>query len=547
MQTTATAVAPAPTAGVDPVINAIRVYETLLQGREGERNLSDRKLNDPQYPLDRVELRSRLVECVRTKCGSGGELTRPGPSNSSTRAWILYTLGRVNDGDSTAISLVQQHLTANSEPDPWVRYWTLSGIARSRSTVAVDFAKRVLQDEVEYVKLVGVALLAADGDQSSLAQIRQDLESEVEYKQWCTLRALRVVALDDHQVVDSVIAIVNRGMNSDVTYDAIRALHHIGAQSRFARDGARALVGFVEKWRAFAGRDSMRAQALIGLGKLRAEMATPVLVEELTDGNPLIVREAAYSLEGILGTRTAVARVIEAASRPETASPSEYARALSWMEDREAVAGELASAMSSREVKQQDVARALLSEVGGLAALEKLRAQSNLMLQHSEFIKESERKMQDLFTQSIVDARSGFVTSIRMDVTVFAVGVLLLIASAVLQLVRKGDLATWVGSGATGVTGVLGVLYSLLVGKPRERVEEAVDHLMHLKIVFLGYLRQLHQIDQGYIRRLIEDEPMEAKDLQQYAAIIEENMKAADAQLRSPSRTEASANGGGRN
>jgi hypothetical protein len=118
-----------------------------------------------------------------------------------------------------------------------------------------------------------------------------------------------------------------------------------------------------------------------------------------------------------------------------------------------------------------------------------------------------------------------------MDAAVFAVGVLLIIVSAVLQFVDKRSLADWVGSAVTGGAGVLGVLYSLLIGKPRQRVEEAVDHLMHLKIVFLGYLRQLHQADQGYIRRLIEDDPIATEELQKYASIIEANMKAAVAQL----------------
>jgi hypothetical protein len=199
---------------------------------------------------------------------------------------------------------------------------------------------------------------------------------------------------------------------------------------------------------------------------------------------------------------------------------------------RETVAGELAAAMAAQEVKQQDVARALLSEVGGSAAFEKLRAQSNLMLQHSEFIKDSEEKMQAMFAQSIGDARSGFLASVRMDVATFVVGMVLIVASGVLQLIYKGSLEGWVASGTSGAAGILGVLYSLLVAKPRQRVQEAVDHMMYLKIIFLGYLRQLHQADQGYIRRLIEKEPMSVEELKNFASIIDEDMKAAAEQLK---------------
>jgi HEAT repeat protein len=459
-------------------------------------------------------------------------MTKPGRDLSSTRAWLLYALGRVTSGDSEAMRLLERHLDPQNEPDRWVRYWVLSGAARAGTPDAVTLARRAVGDEEPQVRMAGVAILAAAGDEASLNEIRGALKNRDEDVQWPALRALRVVSIDDEIVVQSLIDIIDEGANSDVTYDAIRALRHISQDSRFARDAARSLATFVERWRTFAGRDSMRSQALIGLGKLKVEATAPVLVEEMIDYNPAIVREAARSLEVILGPRTAVARVLEAGSKIDRSYLSAYARALSWMEDREAVASELASAMSAKDVKQQEVGRALLNEVGGVAALEKLRAQNNLMLQHSEFIKESEEKTQQMFMQSMVDARSGFTVSMWMDVVVFALGIGLIGVSAALQLTNKGSLDGWVGTATTGVAGVLGVLYSLFVGKPRQRVEQAVDHVMQLKIVFLGYLRQLHQADQAYIRRLIEDEPMKTAELQEFASIIDANMKAATAQLK---------------
>jgi len=530
----APAPAPVPFTGSDPVVNAIRLFETILKGRDADRNQADRRLKDATYPMDVTELRRRLLECVRTQCGPGGAMMKSGWDLSSTRAWLLYVLGRVSGGDHEAMKLLEQHLDPKAEPDRWVRYWALSGMARAGAPVPERLARKALEDPEPQVKMVGVAILAAGGDGSSLQEIRDGLDSSDEGVRWATLRGLRVAPIEDEAVIRKVTGIIHEGANSDVTYDAIRAVWHVGPESRFARDAARSLATFVEQWRTFAGRDSMRTQALIGLGKLKVEATAPVLVEELIDYNPAIVREAACSLEAILGARTAVARALEAASKSDRSHLSAFARALSWMEDRDAVAAELASAMSAKEVKQQEVGRALLSEIGGVAALEKLRAQTNLMAQHSEFIQESERNTQAMFTQSIVDARSGFTTSTRMDVAVFVLGIGLIVASATLQMVHKGTLEGWVGSVATGAAGVFSVLYSLLIGKPRQRVEEAVDHLMQLKVVFLGYLRQLHQADQAYIRRLIEDQPMTTEELRTFASIIEANMKAAIAQIKKP-------------
>ena len=473
----------------DAILNAVRTFNTFIQGREADRNEADRRLKDPSYAVDRDELRRRLAEAIQRECSVGGPLMKQGRDLSSTRAWLFYALGRVANGDPTALDLIERQLKPQNEPDRWVRYWALSGLARSGDQGLERMAKISLSDPESQVKMIGVAALAAAGDEALLREIQSGVQHSDDNIKWPVLRALRIVTVDDEKVVRSMLKIIDEGDNSDITYDAIRAIRHIPTDSRFTRDAARSLATFVEKWRSFSGRDSMRAQALIGLGKLKGEATSPVLIEDLIDYNPAIVREAARSLEVILGTRTAVVRVL--------------------------------------------VARALLSEVGGSAAFEKLRAQSNLMLQHTEFIKESEERMQTMFAQSIGDARAGFTLATRMDIAAFVLGMVLIAVSGAVQLVSKGSLEGWIASATSGAAGVLGVLYTLLVAKPRQRVQDAVNHVMHLKIIFLGYLRQLHQADQGYIRRLIENEPMTVKELQDFAAIIETDMNAAAARLRS--------------
>jgi len=517
----------------DAILNAVRTFNTFIQGREADRNEADRRLKDPSYAVDRDELRRRLAEAIQRECSVGGPLMKQGRDLSSTRAWLFYALGRVANGDPTALDLIERQLKPQNEPDRWVRYWALSGLARSGDQGLERMAKISLSDPESQVKMIGVAALAAAGDEALLREIQSGVQHSDDNIKWPVLRALRIVTVDDEKVVRSMLKIIDEGDNSDITYDAIRAIRHIPTDSRFTRDAARSLATFVEKWRSFSGRDSMRAQALIGLGKLKGEATSPVLIEDLIDYNPAIVREAARSLEVILGTRTAVVRVLESACKSDATRLSAYARALSWMEDRPTVASELAAAMGAQEAKQQEVARALLSEVGGSAAFEKLRAQSNLMLQHTEFIKESEERMQTMFAQSIGDARAGFTLATRMDIAAFVLGMVLIAVSGAVQLVSKGSLEGWIASATSGAAGVLGVLYTLLVAKPRQRVQDAVNHVMHLKIIFLGYLRQLHQADQGYIRRLIENEPMTVKELQDFAAIIETDMNAAAARLRS--------------
>ena len=84
-----------------------------------------------------------------------------------------------------------------------------------------------------------------------------------------------------------------------------------------------------------------------------------------------------------------------------------------------------------------------------------------------------------------------------------------------------------------GGAGVLSILYTLLVARPRDQVRDAVDHLMYLKVVFLGYLRQLHQTDQAFTRRLLDEERLPAAEVREFAEMVGVTMAGAIAQLSS--------------
>ena len=78
---------------------------------------------------------------------------------------------------------------------------------------------------------------------------------------------------------------------------------------------------------------------------------------------------------------------------------------------------------------------------------------------------------------------------------------------------------------------MLSILYTLFVGRPRQQVRDAVDHLMYLKVVFLGYLRQLHQTDQAFTRRLLDEERLPATEVREFAEMVGATMDGAIVQL----------------
>lgn len=259
-------------------------------------------------------------------------------------------------------------------------------------------------------------------------------------------------------------------------------------------------------------------QALTSLGQLKVEATAPTVLRELRDDNPAIVREAARALEQILGVRVAVARMVESASSDRDLVTGSAA-ALRWM-DRDAVVRELEAVMMSGAPDAQEAAGNILSEIGGISAFEILRARKDASKRYLDVLQVAEDGVRAQFNDSIREARTGFKFATGMDLVVFFLGVGLLAWSAGVVLANDGTLDSWAGVGLTGSIGVLGVVYGTLIANPRRKVEQAVDHLMFLKVVFLSYLRQLHQVDQAYTQRMLENEPMDAEQLKQFSIMV---------------------------
>jgi hypothetical protein len=62
-----------------------------------------------------------------------------------------------------------------------------------------------------------------------------------------------------------------------------------------------------------------------------------------------------------------------------------------------------------------------------------------------------------------------------------------------------------------------------------------VDQLMYLKVVFLGYLRQLHQTDQAFTRRLLDEERLLSQEVKEFGEMVGTTMTCAIGSLSSRS------------
>jgi hypothetical protein len=73
----------------------------------------------------------------------------------------------------------------------------------------------------------------------------------------------------------------------------------------------------------------------------------------------------------------------------------------------------------------------------------------------------------------------------------------------------------------------LTVLFTRFVDSPRKQVTESVEHLAYIDTIYLGYFRQLQQIELGFMRHLLEKDTIVPEELEKFRSMVAESMDSA--------------------
>ena len=276
--------------------------------------------------------------------------------------------------------------------------------------------------------------------------------------------------------------------------------------------------------------DRVRARSLEVLSWICQDRSAKVCFAALDDPNQDVMFFAAKAVQYISSVSDIVSNVVRICTQadPETAAVR-LSSVLRTLDDREAVIYQLEELMLQAGLgsKQHNAAQALLMEMGGTSAIKRWQdasSRQSLGNQHREAMEKASREVYTLFENTMKDAKYGFRLALGMDAMLFFIGAALVLWSACAALMSNGTLDSWVGVGVGGGVGVLGVLYSLLIAKPRKQVKLAVDHMMITKIIFLGYLRELHQFDQTFVRWLMDDTTISDMQLRSLSGQLQASM-----------------------
>ena len=349
----------------------LTLFQRLCSGSDDERYGVLEKLDKLAPELDYPTLRQLLLDALEKDYAPTerertirGEVDRD--QRAMSRRFLVGALARVCNDDPAASTAVRSHLKPKYEPNRWVRYEALAGLAISKAKDLKQIARQIQKTDKEpWPYMLAVAILASLGDREAMDEMHRKFDEES--WQVSTLRALRTVPIVE--LTDDVVEIVSSigtGRFSDgVTYDAIVALGRIARSPSEKQTAAEALLTALKFCRKHPWYDGHWRQTLKALGNLRLPTTASWLLPDLIAGTPNIVQEAGLTVEKALGAAAAVSLLVGASSSEGDVNLNSYAKSLRYISDQERVFAQLEEMAASGTPENRQTARGLLRALAG--------------------------------------------------------------------------------------------------------------------------------------------------------------------------------------
>jgi len=411
------------------------------------------------------------------------------------RTWSLATLAEIGLPDGR--QAVLDHTADPPEPDRWARHFALI-YAANFSPFPITQVEQATNDADALPKATALRLLLANGQDRYVDELLDMLRDPNAPGAWAAARALRnrsdvvMKTLRGHIEARFVQPLVDIASDPyvylDTRWEAIQALaslvHRRGEVARLLGD---LLVKDEDP--------SLRRYFLEALVKLdQPHECQEALLRAVEDADAQIRLDSATALGKMLDTETSIQLLLPRALERE--------KDAAWLVDalrhidKDLAAKAIREALSHPDTNVRARANQLLTELGGQTAAEILTAERTKALEnYTHILSDADKDVRDHFKELMSQAKFAFWLSLAMHVVVFAIGVWMLIASLSLAL-NSGlnTLSTWIGVGGAGASALL-ILLTAFYRNPLRNVRASLNALMQVDVVFLGYVRQINQID----------------------------------------------------
>lgn len=454
--------------------------------------------------------------------------------NHWERTWYVTVIAAISQTPEM-IGAIAEYLDPNREVSEFVRYWAAIGLTKMMQGMGdkAQLQKKLIAYSEEeanpLVRAVILRLLIENqiGDKEALDELIQMLDSPEWDIRQAACKALRPQAssingtqppfsyqIENKLVPKLKILLHDPREAADVRYytaHALRSMHH-------QRQDVLYILAEVLKTDMNMS-DWPRRACVEALAELNIPDIKEAMLYGIRDRDAQIRERSTKALNDTLGSTTAVKYIVENILKEKEPSPH-YITAL--RETNSNVAAQvLKDALLHPDPDVAQRATWALTELGGEAALRTLQAQQALVVnKYTELLGKADERIMEQFEGIMSRARIAFQMTMWMHGIIFGVGVITLVFS--LGVTLWDGFETFVSYiGAVGATGSVGVLLALFYRDPLSNISTSVNNLVKVNVVFLGYIRQINQIDATFKQLFLSSNGFTIKQMQDTVLQIE--------------------------
>lgn len=447
-------------------------------------------------------------------------------SEDMVRSWGTSIL-QIIDGEEAFQFLVDLLQNADSEQkqnDRYTRFFALRAIDRiatteSRQKDLLEIIDKVSTDKDEqgFIWAGSLILLSTRARRSEVdEELKKMLKDSREY--WGIRAILRALREFPHPgLTDEILAVMRDSEYLDLKSDAIRTLRAPEYQQDVKVIRALGEIIITDPSRY------LRLEAVNSLAVLQNREAGADLLQALKDPDAEIQVQASNALVSLLQKEGALSTVVQQALREEGENDRDrLVEAIRRIDpDRRLSADMLSKELSGEDRGRSQLAEKMLIDLGGWTAVQRLSQRRSTLDSLDKLLEESERVVKSTFNDTIRQARFNFYFAMIVNALVVVVGIALIVLAIAQLVADPAKLQSWIIPGGAGV---LGIIINLGFNNPRRNARQDLATLMNVNVIFLGYLRQLNEIDATFKHAFIEDDKFGPDHMQRTVEQIEKAM-----------------------
>jgi len=437
------------------------------------------------------------------------------------RAWIISALTIA--GVPGTVDIVAARLLP-SEPSEWVRYRAAISLAKMQPDNLKDHLEAALEDKSALVRAVVLRLLIENESMKYIEPLLQMARGSDWVNRKAAIKVLRSNAghrpfneMVESRFVPLLVACLHDSYElKDCQYQAARAL---GNMKHKWSDAIHVLGESLAKGLP----DRVRRACIDALHEIGRPETRQALLVALQDKDAEVRVQAANALKNALGVSEAVSFVAEELLRREE-PPAEYYDALRQV-DSKGAANFLKNNLLHPDSRIAQRAMRALTELGGEEAIRTLEAQRAKALDtYTKLLGDADEQVMKQFNRLMKQAHHAFSMSMWMHGIIFGIGAVVLMASLYVALSRGFEtFERYVGAGAAA--GSLGILLLSFYKDPLKNIRRSVTSLIEINVVFLGYVRQINQIDATFKQMFLTSAGSGIDQMKQTVRQIQDSVK----------------------